>query len=329
MKKILIFGGFGFIGSNVLDYIDKNYIFDYDVIVFDKYSLPKSKIKYKCIKQIYTGDFTDTEYVDSIISNTKPDIIIHSLTTIVPASEQNNNDDVKQNLLPLISLLDSMKKHNCNKLIYLSSGGAIYGNSNEKFNEMSKISPISSYGAIKACSEIYIDMYSKIYGINYKILRISNPYGPYHYSEKQGVINVFMNNMLNDKPIKIYTPLLSTKDYIYVGDVAKIIMIMADNIICNPKNDIYNVGSQELLSLYDIIEYLAVFKNNINIQYINSNNCTNVINFSLDINKLLNDLPKDFEFTNIGLGLEYTYNWELSKINNNENEFYKKYLYGK
>ena len=127
--KILLLGGFGFIGTNILKHIDNYYPGQYSVVIFDRLPDHPFGMTFNCVDSVYTGDFADIIFVKSILKAHRFDLIIHSLSTTVPASSNNERFDIESNLIPTVELLNMMVEYNQKKIIFISSGGAIYGDS--------------------------------------------------------------------------------------------------------------------------------------------------------------------------------------------------------
>ena len=309
MVNILLLGGFGFIGSNIMKYIDLNFKNQYRVIVFDKFSTHPYSQKFECLYSSYDGDFSDSSILEKIFIENQIDLVIHSLSTTIPISSNNAIFDIQSNLIPTLNLLDLMVKYNSRKIIYISSGGAIYGNNNLCHRETEDVIPISSYGAIKLTIEKYLFLYSAQYEIKPLILRLSNPYGPFHYSMKQGIINVAMSKAIRKDKIEIYGNGNNKKDYIYINDCVDILFRLYN---MNLWNEIYNIGSGELLSINQIISEIKKIKPDVDYSYIEKKKL-DVQSFSLDLTKLLCKLSS-YKFTPFKKGIIETYNWEKSKL---------------
>ena len=131
-KNILLLGGFGFIGTNILKFIDAHYNNIYDVIVFDKFEKHPHEITFDCIKKKYAGDFSDSFLMKSIFENNHIDLIIHSLSSTVPSTSNNAKYDIESNLIPTIDILNLMVAFNVFDIVFISSGGAVYGESTSK-----------------------------------------------------------------------------------------------------------------------------------------------------------------------------------------------------
>lgn len=308
MKTIFLLGGFGFIGSNVLRYIDTYLLSEFDVIVFDKTLQHPFGIKFNCVKKVYNGDFADSTIIQSIFDSNKIDYVFHFVSSTVPATSNNMRFDIESNLIPTVEILQCMVKSNIQNIVYLSSGGAIYGNSLEAHREIDNNIPISSYGIVKLTIEKYLLMFSKQHEIKPLILRLSNPYGPLHYSLKQGVANVALRSALENKLFTIWGDGNGKKDYIYIFDVIQILFILLKLEITN---EILNVGSGQTKSVNEIVKEIFKIIPTFKFDKIESK-MFDVSSVKLDITKLIN-LIGNFEFTVFEDGLRESFNWLCSE----------------
>ena len=127
MKNVLILGGYGFLGTNIMKYVDEHLHQQYRFIVFDKFAKHMGGVEFGCVERTYAGDFTDTALLESIFRENKIDLVIHSLSTTVPVDSANARYDVETNLLPTLDVLALMVKYGVKDIVYISSGGAVYG----------------------------------------------------------------------------------------------------------------------------------------------------------------------------------------------------------
>lgn len=307
-ENILLLGGNGFIGKNILDY----YINTFKNVNFFFVVLSRNNIDEKNINIAYEqGNFGNKEVLINLFTKWKFSKVFHLASTTIPTSSNNNiYNDLNENLLSTITLLDVMKEFQCNYILFLSSGGSVYG---EKIispiSETELCLPISSHGVVKLTIENYIKLYQKQYGINYLILRISNPFGEFHTSNQQGIINIAVRNALHGKILDVWGDGSQSKDYIYVKDLTNIIFKLIDNKIIN---NVINVGTGTSIKLNSILDQIKVMYPEFIINYIDYKP-TDIKDFCLDI-KLLNSLI-DFKYTDFKVAINNTVVWEkLQKI---------------
>ena len=206
-----------------------------------------------------------------------------------------------------------MKKHKVFNIVFISSGGAVYGDNTvqgDGHSEEDVLFPKSAYGVSKLAIEKYLYLYYTLYGFKVLIARLSNPYGPYHYSQKQGVVNIALEKALKGEKLEIWGDGNGKKDYIYITDFCKILFSLIER--GEYKYEVLNIGSGTLLSVNEIA---AAIKKNIassfEWEYKQVNNL-DVKSFKLNLNKLLGVLG-DFTFTNFEEGLVSTREWYRAK----------------
>lgn len=310
MKTILLLGAYGFIGTNIIKYFEKNN--DYGIITFDRLLKHIDNISFSNVVKSYSGDFCDEFVLEQIFLENKIDIVIHSISASIPSASKDNVFDLLHNVVPTIKLLDIMRKYGVVNIVFISSGGAVYGDCalhESGHRETDDPFPKSAYGLSKLTIEKYLFMYSKLYGINSLILRLSNPYGPYHYSQKQGIVNIALERALGKIKFEIWGNGEGVKDYIYIEDFCKILFSLMERGI--EGYTILNVGSGEQLSVNQIVSKIKVRYAN-DFQYIYKNmNSLDVLSFKLDLEKLLGRFV-NLKFTPFDAGLEKTYDWYKS-----------------
>lgn len=222
--KVLVIGGAGFIGSHLVDkLIDLNY----QVFILDNLSTGSiDNINDKA--KFYHADIKDENLIKIIFNDIKPDVVYHLAAQInVRKSINDPIDDAENNILGLLNILEESVKHKIKKIIFSSSGGAIYKDNFEILKtEKSEIEPASPYGISKLCGENYLNFYKNIYKLDNTILRFSNVYGPRQNSKGEaGVISIFIDNALQNKDSIIYGDGNQTRDYIYVNDVINALVL--------------------------------------------------------------------------------------------------------
>jgi UDP-glucose 4-epimerase len=218
--KVLVTGGAGFIGSHIVDaLVDK-----YEVVVMDNLSSgrmgfvnPKAKF--------YNCDVSNETHVKEAFDIEKGfDYIFHLAAQVsVPDSVDDPVNDAQINLLGLLNILQQTRKYKPKKVIFSSSGGAIYGEADKiPTPEDYPIKSISPYGIAKYTSENYLYFFERQFGINYTVLRYANIYGPRQgVSKESGVISIFVKNFVKGKTSTIFGDGSAVRDYVYVKDVVK------------------------------------------------------------------------------------------------------------
>lgn len=307
MEKNLVVGGSGFLGLNWLAYLQQHGN-DSEVVVF-AHEKPAG-VEFPSFVRFVEGDYADAVALDDLFSTYQFDRVFHFASSIIPAiSSENIRQDIESNLLPTIGLMEMMKKHQVSKLLYLSTGGAVYGNVNqEKVPEEYPCKPISSYGIIKLAVEHYIELYAKLYQIDYLILRLSNPFGEFHRSPKQGVINIAVRRALRGEVMTVWGDGSQAKDYIYAADIGKAI----DGLIkAGVKNETINVGSGESLSLNEIIKRIQTKLPAFQVEYKEAK-LTDVQQICLDTAKLASKI--NWEITSFDQALDATIAYEKARL---------------
>ena len=309
-KRILLIGGHGFLGSNILSWIDSN-LLPYDVSVLSRRARTRAT-NFNCIKEELYGNFANREFLAKALSGRHFDYVFHCLSTTVPAnSNENIVEDIESNLIATIQLLEIFK-HSNSKVVFFSSGGAIYGNSKSIIHkEEDAPHPISSYGILKNCIEQYISIYHNLFGLKYINLRISNPYGPFHSSNSQGIINIAIRKTLMNEPIEIWGDGNNLKDYIFSEDIPAILFQVLEKGI---ENTTINIGSGHGVSLNSILDIIKKFHSELKVNY-KEPRSHDVTQFVLDISALLRHV--DFQLTPIESGIRKTYLWQKHEFQNN------------
>jgi UDP-glucose 4-epimerase len=221
--KILVTGGAGFIGSHVVDaYIDASH----DVLIMDNLSSGKRE-NLNSKARFYECDIRSKEAVE-IIADERPEVLNHHAAQMsVPASVEDPGFDADVNIRGFLNLLQASVAHSVKKVIFISSGGAIYGEATEyPTSEDYSPRPLSPYAITKYASEHYLNFYNNQYGLNYTVLRYANVYGPRQIPHGEaGVVAIFMDRLLLGKGCALYhfedEVRGMTRDYCFVGDIAK------------------------------------------------------------------------------------------------------------
>jgi UDP-glucose 4-epimerase len=299
----LITGGNGFIGSHLLDKLMEE---KYSIRIMDKYP-ERYRSPCKGVEYIYE-DFQNRGVLDDMLKDI--DIVFHLVNTTTPKTS--NDDpafDVQSNVLGTLDLLDRCIQRHIKKFVFISSGGTVYGTPELlPIAESHTLDPISSYGITKLTIEKYLYLYYRLYGLDYTIIRPSNPYGERQNPESiQGAISVFLGKIFKNEPIEIWGDGSVVRDFIYVKDLVDGIYSAAVN---NSSNQIYNIGSGEGHSLNAIIDILrSVIDKDIKVVY-KKGRVFDVPAIYLDITKAKKDL-KWMPKTPLEVGIRKT--WEYIK----------------
>lgn len=306
-ETILLLGGTGFIGRNIIDYVLTHEDFSNCKIVVLSRDFQRDIV---APIEYVSGNYADKNVLMRLFSKWNFTKVFHCATSTTPLSSGNNIlSDINGNLIATVCLLDVMKEYGCNYILYLSSGGAVYGK--KKLNTISEneiCDPVSSYGVVKLTIENYLRLYQKQCGINYLILRVSNPFGKFHTSEKQGVINIAIRRALKRETIEVWGDGTQSKDYIFVDDLVKIIFRLLKQGVANKT---INVGSGEIHQLNGILRTIKIHLPTLEVDYVASK-ITDVKDFCLDIS-LMKSLV-NFKFTKFEKAIQQTIAWEKSKI---------------
>lgn len=235
--RILVTGGAGFIGSNLVDACLQQ---DQEVTVVDNLSSGKKEnINPKA--RFFNIDICD-EAIGNVFKQGKFDVVSHHAAQIdVRKSVADPVFDAKVNILGSLNLLQNCVQYGVKKIIFASTGGAIYGEQEEfPATESHPTNPLSPYGAAKLSVEHYLFFYEQIYGLNSTILRYANVYGPRQDPHGEaGVVAIFTRKLLNEEQPLINGDGLQTRDFVYVGDVVKAnILALAYN-----GGGVFNIGT--------------------------------------------------------------------------------------
>lgn len=237
--KVLVTGGAGFIGSNVVDELIIN---NHEVCVVDNLltgkidNLNNKAVFYKC-------SITNIDALELIFKIEKPEVVYHFAAQIsVQTSLKKPNFDANINIVGTINLLECCRKYKIKKVIYPSSA-AVYGNPEYlPIDENHPIEPISFYGISKHTPEHYIKTFCSLYDIKYTIFRYSNVYGTRQDPKGEGgVVSIFIDKFLKNEPPIIFGDGEQIRDFIYVKDIAKanlLALSKGDNEVLNVSTNV-------------------------------------------------------------------------------------------
>jgi len=265
--KIAIFGGGGFIGSTIADRL---LLDGHEIKIFERPRVaPYRKFAESERVEWIAGDLSSTHDVSDAISGA--DVVLHLASTTLPKSS--NDDpiyDVQSNLVATLQMLNAMVAHNVRKIVFISSGGTVYGHPMYlPIDEKHPTDPLVSYGITKLAIEKYLQMYSYLYGIKAITLRVANPYGERQRIETaQGAVGVFLHHAIQGIPIDIWGDGSVTRDYIHVSDVAEAFVRAVEY---SGAKSCFNISSGTGISLNELIGMIEdVLGKSIEVRYLPS-----------------------------------------------------------
>ena len=243
--KVLLIGGCGFIGSHVVDRLLAEGL---QVRVFDRrpeqFRPPLDRVEY------VLGDLTSTSQLYEALSGV--DAVIHLASTSVPSTS--NLDpvaDITGNLIATVRLLEIMRASGLRKIVFLSSGGTVYGIPEvNPVAETHPLRPICSYGIVKVAIENYFHMEHSLHGLQHVILRASNPYGPRQgHTGIQGIIGTHLWRIARGETVEVWGDGSVVRDFIHVRDLAELCVkaVLSNVAGC------YNAGSGEGTSVAEVV----------------------------------------------------------------------------
>lgn len=255
--KFLIVGGGGFLGTNLTSaLLDKGYYvrslgrgikpapFEQNLHDLEDY-------------EWIQGDYSNIDTLNYVMQDVE--FIAHLASTTIPkTSNDDPGRDVFENLIPSIQLMDRAAKNNVKKLIFFSSGGTVYGVPKKiPIEEADPTNPICSYGIHKLAVEKYLQLYEGLGGLNYSVMRISNPYGPGQSgSNGQGIIGTYLKKIKKNEKIQIWGDGTTVRDYIHINDLISATMNL---INYSGSEKIFNVGSGIGISINSLISMMELY----------------------------------------------------------------------
>ena len=263
MKKILITGGAGFIGSHVIRLFVNKYD-DYHIFNLDKLTYAGNLANLTDVENLpnYTfikGDIVDTQFISGLFEEHCFDAVIHlAAESHVDRSITNPLEFVFTNVIGTVNLLNAArhiwKESKEEKLFYHVSTDEVYGSLGEEgiFTEETRYDPHSPYSASKASSDHFVRAYHDTYGLPVVLSNCSNNYGSYQFPEK--LIPLFINNIQNNKPLPVYGKGENIRDWLWVEDHARAIDVIFHT---GRRGETYNIGGHNEWKNIDLIKLMC------------------------------------------------------------------------
>lgn len=247
--KVVIFGGGGFIGSAVTDRLLAQ---GHAIRIFERSDVTpyRSFGESESVEWI-KGDFLNSSHVMEAIDQT--DVVVHLVSTTLPMnSNVNPVYDVQSNIVATLQLLGAMVERNVKKIVFISSGGTVYGKPRyTPINETHPTDPLVSYGITKLAIEKYLLMYQHLHAIKPVILRVANPFGErQRVATAQGAVGVFLHRALKREQINVWGDGSVTRDYVHISDVADAFL---KAIEYSGQESIFNIGSGRGTTLNELL----------------------------------------------------------------------------
>jgi UDP-glucose 4-epimerase len=252
--RVLVTGGAGFIGSHIADaYLAAGHT----VGVVDNLSTGSVENLDPRLR-FWQADIRDAA-IAAILAEFRPDIVSHHAAQIsVSASARDPRGDAEINILGALNLLAAAVRHQVQRVIFASTGGAMYGEQEAlPTGESVFPEPVSPYGVAKHSVERYLHAFQHMHGLRSVVLRYANVYGPRQNPHGEaGVVAIFCRGLLDGKKLTVYGDGGQTRDYLYVGDVVRA-NLLATSAPFSGKVPILNVGTGVETSVNDLVRLLG------------------------------------------------------------------------
>lgn len=247
LQRVLVIGASGFLGRHLVEGLLQQ---NYHVLALDRYNAFSAQEGLEYVE----GSFLDVKLMASLLQDC--DAIFHLASTTLPKTS--NDDplfDIESNLKGAVALLDLALEHNIQRLVFISSGGTVYGPPEQlPVPESHATDPACSYGIVKLAIEKYLRMYHQLHGLATCSLRLANPYGEYQSVDSgQGALTAFCHRALAGEPIEIWGDGSVVRDFVYAGDAIDA-MIRALDAPC--AGETINIGSGQGVSLNQLLDLI-------------------------------------------------------------------------
>ncbi|HEY3396126.1 MAG TPA: NAD-dependent epimerase/dehydratase family protein [Armatimonadota bacterium] len=250
--RILVTGGAGFIGSHL---VDRYLSLGHEVAALDNLSTGKRQ-NLNPGARFLEVDLMEADAVAEAVAEFRPEVINHhAAQASVAISVKQPLWDAQNNVLGMINLLEAARAAGVRRVLYSSTGGAIYGDAaNLPTDENQPLQPLSPYGCSKLCGENYITTWHRLYGLEFVIFRYGNVFGPRQDAHGEaGVVSIFGGLMLNGQQPTIFGAGHKTRDYVFVGDLVEASVLALDA----PGNDFFNIATGRQTTDQEVFDAIA------------------------------------------------------------------------
>ena len=284
--RILVTGGAGFIGSHVVDaYVAAGH----EVAILDDFSTG-SEANLNPSAHTHKLDLRDQAGVEKAIEAFQPEIVNHhAAQSEVPKSVADPTYDAQVNIIGGLNVLKACVDHGVKKMIFISSGGALYGEPDViPADEDHPVRPLSPYGTSKLCFEQYLGTFKRTFGLEYTVLRYANIYGPRQdfFAEEGRVIAIFASRMLAGKPVTVDGDGEQSRDMVHVGDVATANLAALER----GSGGTYHISSGIAVTINDLYRKLALLTDYKQFPHYGPPRKGDVYRIALDNGRALRDL---------------------------------------
>jgi UDP-glucose 4-epimerase len=244
--RAIVTGGAGFIGSHIVDQLVAR---GDEVVVLDDLSHGKPE-NVNSEAELVVADIRDPEAVNAVFGEARPEACLHlAAQADVRVSIARPDFDAEVNVLGTIRLLEAAREHGT-RIVFASTGGAMYGECEEPASEASARAPLSQYGTSKLAGEEYLTTYNRLYGSEHTSLRYGNVFGPRQDPHGEaGVVAIFLGRLADGEAPHIFGDGSQQRDYVYVGDVAAVTVAALER-----PAGVFNIGTGAATSVLDLFD---------------------------------------------------------------------------
>lgn len=250
MAKCLLIGGAGFVGTNLSVCLADA---GHDVTVCDRVGCDS------IAPQIRPFEYRKANYFEQMLDDEllkRQDIVVLLISSVNPDSSMANPEICyDKDIVRMIELLEQMRRCGVNRLVFVSSGGTVYGNQDAaRLREDMATYPINHYGIMKLTQEKILMMYNELYGMNNLIFRLANPYGEgQKKASGVGAVTAFLQSIMNGDKIYLYGEGEPVRDYIYIRDAVEMMRLCMESSVRETGKALYNVGTGQGHSIMDVL----------------------------------------------------------------------------